>query len=45
LRPAGTARFDNQLVDVFAEGTYVATGATVRVVEISGNRVIVSEVV
>ena len=44
LRPAGMARFDGELIDVYAEGTYIAPGVTVKVAEIRGNRVIVVEV-
>jgi membrane-bound serine protease (ClpP class) len=44
LRPAGKARFEGEPFDVFAEGSYVPTGRTVRVVEIRGSRVIVVEV-
>jgi membrane-bound serine protease (ClpP class) len=44
LRPAGKARFGNQYVDVVSDGTYVDRGQPVRVVEISGNRVVVREI-
>lgn len=44
LRPAGMARFGDRFVDVVSEGGFVPAGATVRVVEIEGNRVVVKEV-
>jgi membrane-bound ClpP family serine protease len=44
LRPAGKARFGDDFVDVVAEGSYVATGSRVQVIEIEGNRVVVKEV-
>lgn len=43
LRPAGRVRFENQSLDVFAEGSYIASGKTVRVVEINGRRIMVVE--
>ncbi|MBN2476840.1 MAG: peptidase [Pirellulales bacterium] len=44
LRPAGKVRFGQQFVDVVTEGLLVDKGATVEVVKISGNRVVVREV-
>jgi membrane-bound ClpP family serine protease len=44
LRPAGKANIGEQFVDVVAEGSYVAEGTRVQVVEIEGNRVVVKEV-
>jgi membrane-bound ClpP family serine protease len=44
LRPAGKARFGDDYVDVVAEGSYVAPGARVQVIEIEGNRIVVKEV-
>jgi membrane-bound ClpP family serine protease len=41
LRPAGTARFGDRLVDVVSDGDFVQPGTSVRVVEIEGNRVVV----
>lgn len=43
LRPAGKARFEGELFDVHAEGSYIPPGTTVRVVEIRGSRVMVVE--
>ena len=44
LRPAGKARFGDRYVDVVTDGSFVNQGKQVRVVEISGNRVVVREV-
>jgi len=41
LRPAGTARFGDQIVDVVSEGTYIASGTEVTVVAVEGPRVVV----
>jgi membrane-bound ClpP family serine protease len=44
LRPAGKVQFNDEFVDVMAEGGYVNPGARVQVVETEGNRVVVKEV-
>jgi len=44
LRPAGTAVFDGEPVQVVTRGGMIARGARVRVVDLTGNRVIVEEV-
>jgi membrane-bound serine protease (ClpP class) len=44
LRPAGRARFGDDSVDVVSNGTFVEAGRIVRVVDISGNRVVVQEI-
>lgn len=44
LRPAGKARIQGQLRDVISDGPYIAQGAAVKVVSVSGNRVVVREV-
>ncbi len=41
LRPAGTARFGDEVLSVMTEGTAVPRGAKVRVVEVTGNRIVV----
>jgi membrane-bound ClpP family serine protease len=43
LRPAGLARFGDELVDVVSEGSFVYAGSRIQVVEIEGNRVVVKE--
>jgi len=44
LTPCGKARFGDQLVDVMADGEFLAVGTRIKVVEIHGNRVIVEPV-
>ncbi|NQU19836.1 MAG: peptidase [Candidatus Nealsonbacteria bacterium] len=44
LRPAGKVRFGEEYVDVVTEGTLIAPGTQVRVIKISGNRVVVRQV-
>ena len=44
LRPAGKARFGDAVVDVVATGEFLAIGASVAIVEIRGNRVVVKKV-
>jgi membrane-bound serine protease (ClpP class) len=41
LRPAGVVRFGSERVDVVSEGTFVARGQSVRVVQVEGVRVVV----
>jgi len=43
LRPAGTAIFDGEPVDVLTEGSFVAAGSRVAVVRVEGPRVFVAE--
>jgi membrane-bound serine protease (ClpP class) len=44
LRPAGKVVFGDDYVDVVTDGAFVDQGRQVRVVEISGNRVVVREI-
>ncbi len=44
LRPSGTARFGNAVVDVVARGEFLGRGNKVEIVEIHGNRVVVKAV-
>jgi membrane-bound serine protease (ClpP class) len=44
LRPAGKARLNNRILDVVSDGPFIAADATVEVVEVRGNRVVVREV-
>ena len=44
LRPAGAAILDGKRVDVVSTGRFIAKGIPVRVVDISGNRVVVREI-
>lgn len=41
LRPAGKARFGDRTVDVVADGSFIEPNQQVKVIEISGNRVLV----
>jgi len=41
LRPAGTALFGSEKVDVVTEGEFVSAGAAVRVIQVDGARVVV----
>ena len=42
LRPAGIAELDGVRLNVVTEGDFIERGATVRVVRVSGNRVVVA---
>jgi membrane-bound serine protease (ClpP class) len=44
LRPAGVATIDGQRIDVVAQGNFIEPNVRVRVIDISGNRVLVKEV-
>lgn len=44
LRPAGRAKFGSSIIDVVADGTYIEQGAEVRVLEVQGNRVVVTQI-
>lgn len=44
LRPVGTARFEGRRVDVVSRGELIEAGASVRVLEVRGNRVLVARV-
>jgi membrane protein implicated in regulation of membrane protease activity len=44
LRPAGKVIFGEAYVDVVTDGSFVDTGKQVRVIDVSGNRVVVREV-
>lgn len=43
LRPAGQARIDDKLVDVVTNGLLVDQGATIKIIDIRGNRIVVEE--
>ena len=45
LRPAGKAKIGDRLVNVISNGPYIPAGAPIEVVEVSGNRIVVREVV
>ena len=44
LRPAGKARFEDELLTVESEGGYVASGVAVKVIRVDSNRIVVREV-
>ena len=44
LTPSGKARFGDMLVDVIADGEVIGRGASIEVVDVHGNRVLVKEV-
>ncbi len=44
LRPAGRARFGENYIDVVTEGAFVDSGTEVRVLKVTGNRVLVRRV-
>lgn len=44
LRPAGIASVDSVRLDVVTEGAYIEKGKHIRVVEVTGNRVVVREI-
>lgn len=44
LRPAGKALFSDEYFDVVTDGSFVAAGTQVRVLQISGNRIVVREI-
>ncbi|MGI6704830.1 MAG: NfeD family protein [Clostridia bacterium] len=44
LRPAGTAVFDGEKLDVVSEGEYISEGSKVRVVQVAGRRIVVRKV-
>ena len=43
LRPAGKAKFASSVVDVVADGAYIEKGRRVKILEVHGNHVIVTE--
>ena len=45
LRPAGKARFGDEIVDVVSDGTFIDARAKVRVTKVEGNTIVVREVV
>ena len=44
LRPAGKARIENRTLDVVSEGPFISADASLEVVSVSGNRIVVREV-
>lgn len=44
LRPSGKARFGDKTFDVVANGSFIDPGQQVKVIEVSGNRIVVKQV-
>ena len=44
LRPSGRAAFGDEILDVVSEGGFIERGKEVKVVNVEGNRIVVSEV-
>ncbi|WP_162656671.1 NfeD family protein [Tuwongella immobilis] len=44
LRPAGMAKFEDSFVDVVSDGSYIAAGERVQVIEVEGTRIVVKKV-
>ncbi len=44
LRPAGTVTIDGEPVDVVADGSFVKQGASVKVINVDGSRVLVRQI-
>jgi membrane-bound ClpP family serine protease len=44
-RPAGNADFSGMKLDVVSRGEFIEKGATIEVIEIEGNRIVVKEIV
>lgn len=44
LRPAGTADFSGERLDVVTEGAFVTSGSRIKVIAVEGTRVIVRQV-
>jgi membrane-bound serine protease (ClpP class) len=45
LRPAGKAKIHGRTIDVVSEGPYIPAESRLEVIEVSGNRVVVRQVV
>ncbi|GAB6153379.1 NfeD family protein [Desulfosporosinus burensis] len=43
LRPAGTADFDGEFLDVVTEGGYIGHGTGIKIIAVEGTRIIVRE--
>ncbi len=44
LRPAGMAKFEDDLVDVVTEGDYIPPGTPIQVIEVEGTRIVVKSI-
>ena len=44
LRPSGTADFDGIKLDVVTEGEYIPSGSKIKIIQVSGPRIVVREI-
>ena len=44
LRPAGTAEFDGVRLDVVSEGDYIPKNSRVKIIQVTGRRIVVRKV-
>mgnify|MGYP000146295023 FL=1 len=44
LRPSGSVKIDDDVLDVVSEGSYIGKGEKIRVVKIEGMRIIVRKI-
>jgi len=44
LRPSGTADFDGMKLDVVTEGEYIPSGSKIKIIQVTGPRIVVREV-
>jgi len=44
LRPSGTADFDGIKLDVVTEGEYIPSGTKIKIIQVSGPRIVVREI-
>ena len=44
LRPAGSASFDGVMLDVVSEGSYIPKNSRIKVIDVSGRRVVVRSI-
>lgn len=44
LRPSGTADIDGVKLDVVTEGEYIPSGTKIKIVQVSGSRIVVKEI-
>lgn len=44
LRPSGTAEFDGVRLDVVSEGEYIAKNTKVKIIEVTGRRIVVKSI-
>jgi membrane-bound serine protease (ClpP class) len=44
LRPAGSAQFGDEIIDVVSEGDFIGLGSSIQVIEVEGNRIVVKAI-